>query len=473
MQITSVVTPGLILVFAVSIIMGASSFSTAKVVTSATCHNARQPATNIGDRIATIVKFRAGSPEKQKEIPHQGARYLRARIEVPNPGNCDWLLTVRDANYHVIQTFDRRDFQNSPNRWTNRVPRVDRPGLPPASSIIFTLSGCRGGSTPEIRFPEYIMMAEKTKNPYYSWQNSGFATYKALYSLTDLENAGTNKPLGDYVGFMMGSWDRVSWTCSGVFVAENLFLTNWHCGAPREFEQDGRTIVFGEEGYWNSQIVKDTIVDVSFDDDALSLEYIGNKLIAMDQELDFALIEMVPLDASKRMLPLPINLGPLTNNQGIKIVHHPEALPKRITIGCRVESSSYPSWEKSIAGVDFSHNCDTEGGSSGGPVFNSNNELIGLHHRGFKVNLTSCQEEDRVNKAVHINKIVEYLQACYPEVIPRLLLTTPLGPAPAITCPTPRPTPTPTPTPTATPTPAPTPTATPTSRPTATPTPML
>lgn len=407
-----------------------------------TCHNARQPVTNIGERFTTTIRFQAGTLDKQKEIPHPGARYLRARIEVPDAGNCDWLLTVRDADYHVIQTLDRHDFQNNPNRWTNRVPRVSRgPAADPVSKIVFTLSGCRNAATPEIRFPEYIMMSEKTKNPYYSLQVPNVATYKPLYGLTDSENAGINKPLGDYVGFMMGSWDRVSWTCSGVFLAENLFLTNWHCGGPREFEQNGQPIVFPENGYWNHQIVKDTIVDISFDDDGLSMEYIGSKLVAMDPDLDFALLEVVPLDASKRMLPVPINLGPLTNGQAIKIVHHPEALPKRITLGCRIENANFDSWRQGVAGVDFSHNCDTEGGSSGSPVFNSNNELIGLHHRGFKVNPTTCQEQDKVNKAVRISKIFEYLQACNPDVASRLLLTSEPGPAMACPAATPAPSP--------------------------------
>lgn len=408
------------------------------------CPNARQPVTNIGERFTSTVKFQAGSMEREREIPHPGARYLRARIEVPNPGTCNWLLTVRDAGFHVIQTLNQDDFSTTLNRWTNRVPSVKLPNGNVSSKIIFTLAGCKNGSTPEIKFPEYIMMAEKTRNPYYSRQ-SQTATYKPLYQLTETENPIGNKPLGDYVGFVMVSWLRTSWTCSGVFLTENLLLTNWHCGGPRELVQDGQTIQFPESGYWQDQIVKDTIIDISFDDDGLSMEYIGKKRIAMDPDLDFALLEVVPLDAMKRMLPLPINLAPLANNQSLKIVHHPEALQKNITFGvnCRVESNNVASWRNQVSGIDFSHRCDTEGGSSGAPIFNANGELVGLHHRGFDIDPCTCAEKDKLNKAVRIDKIFEYLQACNPDVAARLLLATPAGPAKA--CPLTSPAPSPSP----------------------------
>lgn len=422
-----------------SLLITATGVGTPAATMPADCPNSREPVTNIGERKISTAKFQAGSVERQKEIFENGARYLRARIEIDNPGSCDWLLTVRDADYHVIQTFDRTDFQGTRNRWTNRVPSVSRgANAPAASRIIFTLSGCPG-TTPEIRFPEYIMMAEKTRNPYYSLQIPNRESYKPLYKLSDAENATGNKPLGDNVGFMMGSWLKTSWTCSGVLLTENLFLTNWHCGGPREIVTDGTTVVFPESGYWSEFIIKDTIVDISFDDDGLSMEYIGKRLVAMDPDLDFALIEVVPIDAARRGLHVPINTGPLANGQDIKIVHHPEALQKRITLGCRVDSNAFDSWRNNVAGVDFTHRCDTEGGSSGAPVFNLQNQLVGLHHRGFRIDPATCTQKDRVNKAVHISKIYQYLQSCHPDVAAQLLLTT--TPGPAGPCPAASPTP--------------------------------
>lgn len=404
-----------------------------------TCPGTLHPVTEIGTRVISTVKFNPAANDKQQEIFHNGARYLRARIEVSNLGTCDdWWLTVRDAEYHVVQTFNRADFQTVPNRWTNRVPRVTRKSgnsTTFVSKIIFTLDACANGTGPEIKFPEYVMMPEDARNPFYSSQVRGQETYRLLYSLRDADNASTNKPLGDNVGFMMSSWDRDSWTCSGIFLNDKWFLTNWHCGGPGPVSQDGQPTGFNDDGYWNNQIVKDTIIDVSFDDDALSQEYVGKSLVAKDPDLDFAIIEVSPIEAGRRIRPARINLAPLIEGTALKIVHHPAAERKMITMaGCRVERADFPSWRKRVEKIDFTHKCDTEKGSSGGPVFNAANELVGLHHRGFDVNPVTCKDlEPRVNKAVKMSKIFEYLQSCHPEVAAGLVV---LGtPGTAAICP--------------------------------------
>ena len=401
-----------------------------------TCSGLQNPVTDIGERIISTKKFRADAADKQQEIVHNGARYLRARIEVSSLGTCDnWWLTVRDADFHVIQTFNRTDFQAVPNRWTNRVPTVERKSGNSStfvSKIIFTLDACKNGTGPEIAFPEYVMMSAKSKNPFYSSQTRGKEKFRPLYSLSDNDNASTNKPLGDNVGFLMASWDRQSWTCSGVFLNEKWFLTNWHCGGPGEFPA---------AGFWNPQIVKDTIIDVSFDDDGLSQEYVGKSLVAKDFDLDFAILEVSAIDAARRIRPIPINVTPSALDGALRIIHHPEADRKMITMAaCSAENHDFPSWQNRVAGVDFTHKCDTEKGSSGAPVFNSNNELVGLHHRGFDVNPVTCKDvEPKVNKAVKMSKIFAYLQSCHPQVASGLVVVgtpaTPATPETPVPCP--------------------------------------
>jgi len=398
-----------------------------------TCAGLQNPVTDIGERIFSTVKFSAAAADKQQEIVHPGARYLRARIEVSNLGTCDnWWLTIRDADFHVIQTFNRTDFAAAPHRWTNRVPAVERKSGNSStlvSKIIFTLDACKNGTGPEIAFPEYVMMSAKSKTPFYSSQVRGKETFRPLYSLKDADNASTNKPLGDNVGFLMASWDRQSWTCSGVFLNEKWFITNWHCGGRAEFPAGG---------FWNAQIVKDTIIDVSFDDDGLSQEYVGKSILAQNADLDFAILEVSAIDAVRRIRPLSINVTAAGLAGALKIIHHPEADRKMITLAaCSVVDTNFSSWQDRVAGVDFTHKCDTEKGSSGAPVFNSSNELVGLHHRGFDVNPVTCKDvEPRVNKAVKMSKIYAYLQTCYPQIASGLMVVgTPETPGTPVPCP--------------------------------------
>ena len=175
--------------------------------------------------------------------------------------------------------------------------------------------------------------------------------------------------------------------------------------------------------------MKDTIIDVSFDDDGLSQEYVAKRLLAKNPDLDFALLEVSPVDAARRIRPIKISLAPLSP-ETLKIVHHPAAERKMITLAsCRVETVDFPSWRNRVEGTDFTHKCDTEKGSSGAPVFNAKHELVGLYHRGFDVDPVTCKEkEPRLNKAVKISKIFEYIQACHPDIASNLSLTSQPGP---------------------------------------------
>jgi V8-like Glu-specific endopeptidase len=82
---------------------------------------------------------------------------------------------------------------------------------------------------------------------------------------------------------------------------------------------------------------------------------------------------------------------------------------KQITMHCGVQSWSVPGWTAGASTVDFSHDCDTEGGSSGAPVFNTSGQIVGLHHYGHAVDPATCRDTDSVNKAVRIDQIIDYL----------------------------------------------------------------
>jgi V8-like Glu-specific endopeptidase len=331
-----------------------------------------------------------------------GARYIRVRVEVATPRACRWHLTVRDAEFRVVQTLTPDDFSaDTKSRWTTRVK---------GATAFINLERCRGVPTPEIRFPEFISMLGKAENSYYS-KDDAMSPAIPLYEVQFDVDGYEMRPLGDYTGFLMGNWDKSAWTCSGVMVARDLFLTNWHCGSPGKFlADDGRWKQFREDGYWDALIWKSMIVDLSFDTDDLSREYIVSEVLAFDPVLDFALLKVEPLNALGSARPVPITLTPVKEGDDLRIVHHPEGKQKHISYQkCQVVNEKYESWRGGVPDTDFTHRCTTEFGSSGAPVFNSSGHLVGLHHVGFKFETNPCRQMDSLNKAVHIKQITDFL----------------------------------------------------------------
>jgi hypothetical protein len=365
--------------------------------TQPACENATHPVTEIGE----LLQIGATVPPDSSvfRISRPASRYVRARIELSSKADCDWYLTVRDGQLRPLQTFTQEDFRYSASRWTIRIPGF---------SAAFDLNGCTNVSQgPKLVLQEYIAMPESAEHPYYSSQDPLNPAFRNLY-----EQPPNVRIYGDFVGFMTSSWDRDSWTCSGVVIASDLFLTNWHCGAPRSD--------FPIDGYWSDQIIKDTTIDISWDGDEISREYYGVKRMIADPDLDFAILQMAPLNGTGRARPITLSRTPPKINDQIMVIHHPAARPKQISIGCTIVDANLKSWRKGVEGVDFGHRCDTEAGSSGAPVLNRDGLLVGLHHRGFDVDPRTCAQTDRINKAVRIDRILDFLAVHEPDLLEKL-----------------------------------------------------
>lgn len=379
----------------------------------AECERAAHPVTELG----TI--FMRGNTVKSNDYPfpieNNDARYISVRLKLDQPGDCDWFLVVRDQNFKLIQVFTKENFADSDNHWTARVY---------GTKVILDLRQCDVGKTsPVFTVAEYLIMPKDTKiNPYYS-KLYDIPRWQQLYTQDE-----QYRHLGDFVGFFRASWDKTIWSCSGVMVAPDLFLTNWHCGAPRLIPTGpGLTTAAGarpfpEEGYWDPLILKTITVDLSWDGDSLSRDFdITDKgVVAQSKELDFAIIEVKPLNYAGKVQPVPISREKL-GKESLWIVHHPLAADKQISV-CEVVNLSVKGWRKESGNVDFTHQCDTEAGSSGAPVFDSKGRLVGLHHQGFDLDPTTCKPLlPKLNKAVRMDEIAKYLFNKYPDVYKRIL----------------------------------------------------
>lgn len=181
--------------------------------------------------------------------------------------------------------------------------------------------------------------------------------------------------------------DGRSYVCTGFLVTAELMLTNQHCIA-------------------SDAEMRSALIDFDFNSPAALLRpVLLRELSVSDDALDYSVIRLrQPLQRSALRLALDSQLG---EHQLLAIVQHPAGRPKEVSVrDCRVQKARVQGSDDQAGDTDFSHECDTEGGSSGSPVLDRNDHrVVGLHHLGFRT--TSALQ---VNRAVHIGLVLEDIQ---------------------------------------------------------------
>ena len=361
--------------------VGAVMLATAWAVTRAedVCAGDATMQTQFGKVIQVGAILESGNLNEQNFEDEAGkVRYFRALLAVRAPAQARWHLTIRDAALRPLEVFSSSQKLDKSSIWTRRIYGQ--------GTTSFDLQADAGV---EVEVRQVILMPESAERPYYSLPKPG------VYRFVPLEKAETGRRrLGDAVGMVMASWSGISWCCSGVVVAEDRLLTNWHCGAPDSS--------FGDPNYWNQSICDNTIIDMSWDGDGNDREFVCRKVIEKDKQKDYAILEIAPRNGRDTLRPVPVRDAPVQAKENVIIVHHPACRPKQMSLSCNVVKPSYPGWAGQ-GSTDFTHDCDTEAGSSGAPVFDLQGRLVGLHHLPFSKQSGVC---DKVNKGVRIGEIL-------------------------------------------------------------------
>lgn len=353
------------------------------------CEDKAKIVTELGRREQVPATFAplGGGVEAYPSPPEQNVRYVRVRFTVEDVPDCNWFFTVRDSLHRPIQVFSIGDFKDVTTRWTHRVE---------GAQALFDMVPCEGNRAPTVKFVEYVWMPAVADNPYYSLQSKAPAYRDITAADTALRRHG------DTVGFLVSSFDRSSWVCSGVMLTPDLLLTNWHCGAPPRSQ---------DSAFWSTDIVRDTLIDMSFDGDTRSRELMVTAVaVPPNKNLDFVVLRTTAIDALGPLRPVRISTTDPVANEEIRIVHHPAGKVKQISWNCVVRQASYKGWQDAATASEFTHVCDTEGGSSGAPVLNKQGELVGLHHLGFEFDTQKCVQVDKENKAVKISAILKAVE---------------------------------------------------------------
>jgi hypothetical protein len=178
--------------------------------------------------------------------------------------------------------------------------------------------------------------------------------------------------------------------CTGFLVAPDILMTNEHC-------------------FTSSEVAKSAIVDFDFDSPhGEKFSASVTEFLIADFDLDYALARVTP--APQGVLPISVKtIAGSRVGQELLLVQHPNGEYKQVSrINCQVKATPVDGRAK---GSDFSHLCNTLGGSSGSPIVDrASRRVVGLHH------LEARPAGAVRNQGVQFELILQHLKKCRPDL---------------------------------------------------------
>ncbi|MFI8961900.1 trypsin-like peptidase domain-containing protein [Streptomyces sp. NPDC053493] len=202
---------------------------------------------------------------------------------------------------------------------------------------------------------------------------------------------------------------------TGWLIAPGLLVTNHHVVNARGGVGGGRELV-GEDDLQlqvrNSRSRFDYGADEAETEEATALS-----LVAWDATLDYAVLRLTTAQPERQVLRVATQPFEIQGNdpQAVNIIQHPKGMPKRVALR---NNLVYQADEKNVA-----YFTDTQGGSSGSPVFTDRWTVVALH-RGAR-RLSDVEYQGRttavVNVGTQMSRILAHLRENRPELYAEIM----------------------------------------------------
>ncbi|MFI9005431.1 trypsin-like peptidase domain-containing protein [Streptomyces sp. NPDC053541] len=202
---------------------------------------------------------------------------------------------------------------------------------------------------------------------------------------------------------------------TGWLIAPGLLVTNHHVVNARNGIGGGRARAAEEDlqlQVRNSRSRFDYGADQAETEEATAAA-----LVAWDPELDYAVLRLTEAQPERQVLRVATE--PFANRAGdaqaVNIIQHPKGLPKRVALR---NNLVYQVNEDSLA-----YFTDTQGGSSGSPVFTDRWTVVALHRGARRVTGVEYQGRSTavVNVGTHLSRILAHLREHRPELYAEIM----------------------------------------------------
>ncbi|MEV5973416.1 trypsin-like peptidase domain-containing protein [Streptomyces sp. NPDC051921] len=202
---------------------------------------------------------------------------------------------------------------------------------------------------------------------------------------------------------------------TGWLIAPGLLVTNHHVVNARNGIGGGRKQVAEEDLQLQVRNSRSR-----FDygaDQAETEEATASGLVAWDEELDYAILRLTT--AQPQRMVLRVATAPCESRgnapQAVNIIQHPKGMPKRVALR---NNLVYQADDENLA-----YFTDTQGGSSGSPVFTDRWTVVALHRGARRVTGVEYQGRSTavVNVGTQMSRILAHLRENRPELYAEIM----------------------------------------------------